>query len=164
MQLLFYSMGKHLTLCMLGNFACFLSFAGFKFFFKKTLKPINVAKSLDPDQTQHNVGPDQGPNCLQRLLVSAEDKKLSSLVQSTAVDLIVFSILSFLYLSLLIGKNPKHFTRTTTASAKKKGLSVTLGHVLTLLHVTSRGVDQPAHLHSLISAFVSHFLAKPATC
>ena len=26
-----------------------------------------VSKSLDPDQVQHFVGPDLGPNCLQRL-------------------------------------------------------------------------------------------------
>ena len=35
-----------------------------------------VSKSLDPDQAQHFVGPDLGPNCLQRL--SADNK--SSLV------------------------------------------------------------------------------------
>ena len=32
---------------------------------------IRVSNSLDPDQAQQNVGPDLGPNCLQRL--SADD-------------------------------------------------------------------------------------------
>ena len=32
---------------------------------------IRVSNSLDPDQAQHFVGPDLGPNCLQRL--SADD-------------------------------------------------------------------------------------------
>ena len=33
---------------------------------------IRVSNSLDPDQARHFVGPDLGPNCLQRLL--ADDK------------------------------------------------------------------------------------------
>ena len=33
---------------------------------------IRVSNSLDPDQARHFVGPDLGPNCLQRL--SADDK------------------------------------------------------------------------------------------
>ena len=37
-------------------------------FFRNT---IRVSNSLDPDQAQHFVGPDLGPNCLQRL--SADD-------------------------------------------------------------------------------------------
>ena len=32
-----------------------------------------MSNSLDPDQARHFVGPDLGPNCLQRL--SADDKK-----------------------------------------------------------------------------------------
>ena len=32
---------------------------------------ISVSNILDPDQDRHSVGPDLGPNCLQRL--SAED-------------------------------------------------------------------------------------------
>ena len=32
-----------------------------------------MSNSLDPDQDRHSVGPDLGPNCLQRL--SADDKK-----------------------------------------------------------------------------------------
>ena len=33
---------------------------------------IRVSNSLDPDQARHFVGPDLGPNCLQRL--SADNK------------------------------------------------------------------------------------------
>ena len=32
-----------------------------------------MSNSLDPDQARHFVGPDLGPNCLQRL--SVDDKK-----------------------------------------------------------------------------------------
>ena len=35
-------------------------------------KTIRVSNGLDPDQDQHYVGPDLGPNCLQRL---SEDNK-----------------------------------------------------------------------------------------
>ena len=31
------------------------------------MNTIRVSNSLDPDQTPHFVGPDLGPNCLQRL-------------------------------------------------------------------------------------------------
>ena len=34
---------------------------------------IGVSNSLDPDQARQNVGPDLGPNCLQRL--SADNKR-----------------------------------------------------------------------------------------
>ena len=34
-----------------------------------------MSNSLDPDQTGHFVGPDLGPNCLQRL--SADDQKMT---------------------------------------------------------------------------------------
>ena len=39
-------------------------------FFKKFFQEYHqsVSNSLDPDQGQHFVGPDLGPNCLQRLL------------------------------------------------------------------------------------------------
>ena len=70
------SMSLHLTLCLLGNFACFLSSAHFFFkinlFFKKIRNYIiKVSKRLDPDQARRHVGPDLGPSCLQRL--SADD-------------------------------------------------------------------------------------------
>ena len=77
-----------LTLCMLGNFACFFffffflfSFFFFFFFFffltsvdfyfnfiKKNTSfrnTIRVSNSLDPDQSRRFVGPDLGPNGLQ---------------------------------------------------------------------------------------------------
>ena len=69
-----------LTLCMLGNFACFLS-SRFKKkqqkkpFSKKSFRNtirLRVSNSLNPDQTRHFVGPDLGSNCLERL--SAVDK------------------------------------------------------------------------------------------
>ena len=67
-----------LTLCMLGNFVCFLVVYGFFFkltFSKKSFRnTIRVSNSSDPDQARHFVGPDLGPNCLQRL--SADDKSL----------------------------------------------------------------------------------------
>ena len=41
---------------------------------------IQVSKSLDPDQAQHFafVGPDLGPNCLQRLSVDIAGKELNT--------------------------------------------------------------------------------------
>ena len=48
------------------------------FFFRLTFSKksfrntIRVSSCLDPDQAQHFVGPDLGPNCLQRL--SADEK------------------------------------------------------------------------------------------
>ena len=36
---------------------------------------IRVSNSLDPDQNQHNVGPDLDPNCLQ--ILTADDKSLA---------------------------------------------------------------------------------------
>ena len=43
------------------------------FFKKKIMISIRVSNGLDPDQDQHSVVPDLGPNCLQRL--SADNKK-----------------------------------------------------------------------------------------
>ena len=41
-------------------------------FFEILFQEYNQSvKQLDPDQTRQNVGPDQGPNCLQ--LLSADD-------------------------------------------------------------------------------------------
>ena len=66
-----------LPLCMLGNFACFFVVCGFffkiNFFSNKSFRnTIRLSNCLDPDQAQHFVGPELGPNCLQRL--SADDK------------------------------------------------------------------------------------------
>ena len=36
---------------------------------------IRVSNSLDPDKAQHFVGPDLGPNCLQRLLAYAASRQ-----------------------------------------------------------------------------------------
>ena len=58
----------YLTLCMLGNFACFFVVCGKKSF----RNTIRVSNSLDPDQARRFVGPDMGLNCWQRL--SADDK------------------------------------------------------------------------------------------
>ena len=69
-----------LTICRLGNFACFFIVCGFfsKLTFPKNSfrNTIRVSNSLDPDQAQQNVGPDldllikvisrrhdQGPTC-----------------------------------------------------------------------------------------------------
>ena len=38
---------------------------------------ILVSNSLDPDQAQHFVGPDLGPNCLQRLSAVSRQQKLA---------------------------------------------------------------------------------------
>ena len=45
---------------------------------------IRVSNSLDPDQARHFVGPDLGPNCLQRL--SADNIKYYFLADTLAED------------------------------------------------------------------------------
>ena len=39
---------------------------------------IRVSKRLDPDQARHFVGPDLGPNCLQRLSADIAGKELNT--------------------------------------------------------------------------------------
>ena len=39
---------------------------------------FRVSNSLDPDQARHFVGPDLGPNCLQRLSADNKDKELNT--------------------------------------------------------------------------------------
>ena len=62
------------------NSACWVIFhdlylSSSDFFSKSAFsKNYSVPNSLDPDQTQQFVGPDLGPNCLQRL--SADDKSV----------------------------------------------------------------------------------------
>ena len=51
-----------LLFCHILLFVCWIFFS----------IPSGCRNSLDPDQAQHFVGPDLGPNCLQRL--SADDK------------------------------------------------------------------------------------------
>ena len=57
-------------LCKLGNLACFLvdyQFFSKSIFLKNSFRnTIIISNSLDPDQAGQNVGPDLGPNCLQR--------------------------------------------------------------------------------------------------
>ena len=74
-----------LTLCMLGNFACFFVVCRFFFFFfsnyifflkKKFQEYHSVNNNLGPDLARHFVEPDLDPNCLQRL--SADDKSRHS--------------------------------------------------------------------------------------
>ena len=64
------------ALCRLGNFSCFwcrlLTFLKINFLKNSFRNTIRVSNSLNPDQDRHFVGPDLGPNCLQRL--SADDK------------------------------------------------------------------------------------------
>ena len=53
-------------------FFCHLIFFHNQLFSKNYFRnTIRVSNSLDPDQARQNVGPDLGPNCLQRL--SADD-------------------------------------------------------------------------------------------
>ena len=39
---------------------------------------IRVSNSLDPDQARHYVGPDLGPNCLQRLSADTAGRELNT--------------------------------------------------------------------------------------
>ena len=58
----------------MGNFSFFFTvLIFFKInFLEKFFQDYNQSvNNLDPDKTQHFVGPDLGPNCLQR--ISAED-------------------------------------------------------------------------------------------
>ena len=53
-----------------------MTFFKMNFFFKDSFRNIiRVSDNLDPDQDQQIVGPDLGPNCLQRL--SADGKSQS---------------------------------------------------------------------------------------
>ena len=59
------------SICLLGNFACFL--LSDDLFSKSTFSKISfcdairVSNSLDPDQAGHFNVPDLGPSCLQML-------------------------------------------------------------------------------------------------
>ena len=61
-----------------GNFTCVLSSADF---FQNHLRKnskrntIRASNSFDPDQARHFVGPDLGPNCLQRLSADHTSKQ-----------------------------------------------------------------------------------------
>ena len=51
--------------------------------FKNTIK---VSNGLDPDQDQHSVGPDLGPNCLQKL--SADNQNCLQQGKSFRISLV----------------------------------------------------------------------------
>ena len=85
----FCSLLTLVNVCFFIFIACwviFHAFAVFKinflnnFFFKNT---IRVSNSLDPDHDRRFVGPDLGPNCLQRL--SADDKFESPLARKELI-------------------------------------------------------------------------------
>ena len=58
---------------MLGNYSRSADFFQNYFFTKNSLRnTIILSKGLDPDQDQHFVGPDMGPNCLQRVSVNGK--------------------------------------------------------------------------------------------
>ena len=70
---------KTSTLCMLGSGYFFMLLLLSADFFSKLTFSKNpfrntsrVSNGFDPDQDRHTVGPDLGPNCLQRL--SADDE------------------------------------------------------------------------------------------
>ena len=72
---------------MLGNFPCILSADFFQNHpFQKILSGIpSVSNNLDPDQARHFVGPDLGPNCLQRLSADNTSKqRVNPLLQTRA--------------------------------------------------------------------------------
>ena len=55
--------------------SCRLLIFSKSFFFQKILSGIpSESNSLDPDQARHIVGPDLGPNCLQRLSADDSDR------------------------------------------------------------------------------------------
>ena len=49
-----------------------------KLTFRNTFR---VSNSLDPDQAQHSVGPDLGPNCLQRSEIDKDIQRVIITVQ-----------------------------------------------------------------------------------
>ena len=52
---------------MLGNFSCFCCHRLLTLLKKTSFRnTIRVSNNLDPDQAQHFVRPDHGPNCLKR--------------------------------------------------------------------------------------------------
>ena len=65
---------------MLGNFFMFycrlLTLFKINFFKNSITNTIRVSNGLDSDQDRRSVGPDLGPNCLQRL--STDDNSLRS--------------------------------------------------------------------------------------
>ena len=58
---------------MLSSADFFFKFNSFKRSFRNS---IGMSNGLDPDQDRHVVGPDLGPNCLQRLSLISRQQKL----------------------------------------------------------------------------------------
>ena len=76
------------------DFPCFccrlLTFFKTNFFRKSFRHSIRVSKGLDPDQDRHSVGPDLGPNCLQRIL--ANDKGIEPLPTLQQKRCIIYNV------------------------------------------------------------------------
>ena len=67
--------------------------------FQKVLSGIlSVSNSLEPDQARRSVGPDLGPNCLQRL--SADDTYRQSQQENMFQDLFSANITNVLFRTL----------------------------------------------------------------
>ena len=89
-----------LTLCMLGKFACFFGhlwilYKNQPFSKESSRNTIRVPNSLDPDQAQPFVGPDLGPNSLQRLSAdnnSGESVKTGFIVDAQPSPLILIQL------------------------------------------------------------------------
>ena len=66
----------NLFACFSRFCCCLLIFSKKNFLQNYFRNTVQVSNSLDPNQDRQNVGPDLGPNCLQRL--SADDKVTAS--------------------------------------------------------------------------------------
>ena len=62
---------------MLGDFSCRLLTVLKINFFKKIFQYDYQSNGLGPDQDRHSVGPDLGPNCLQRLIADNKIRRQS---------------------------------------------------------------------------------------
>ena len=106
---------------MLSNFSCFcfhLNF--FKINFSKNFFQIHYQSisNLDPDQDRHLVGPDLGPNCLQRFSASQRTKDSARKERVKFFEyfenLQYLCVLTYLYIVKVIGRQQK------TALARKE--------------------------------------------
>ena len=77
---------------------------------------IRVSNRLDPDQARHFVGPDLGPNCLQRLSADNKGKELNTeqLVDTT------FSLKPWLEL-ISFGSNFFHLAKVLATTNSELG-------------------------------------------
>ena len=74
-----------------------------------------MSNGLDPDQAQHCVGPDLGPNCLQKL--SADDTR-----RQQVNTLMVFLTFFFFWKKLISNKDPQKTKKMLKISQHAKGL------------------------------------------